>query len=313
VILSKARRFKYPLQYTKHRLVINAVIIGVLALAALCAFGWVQYYQVQNTGPIAYRFSKYLRIPVAEVDGAGVLYSDYLMQYRSNIRAIERQEGKLGSSEDDQRKVNYYKRMALDNSITNAYAMKLAHEYKIKITSERINEVYVQYMEASGRKITNSSFEKMIEDNFGLTKSEYMRMFIEIPLICKEVSAKIDIKAKELVDEVESKIASSGGDFESISKEYTGRVTLESSGGLVDSQNFDGGRAAEASRMQVGEISKPFISTSGKNYYIVKAVAKDGDRVEYVSLSIPLTELKNRVEQLKKDGKVKEYIKVENE
>ncbi|MDR1033004.1 MAG: SurA N-terminal domain-containing protein [Candidatus Nomurabacteria bacterium] len=313
VILSKARRFKYPLQYTKHKLVINAAIIGIFALAAVCVFGWAQYYQVQNTSSIAYRFSKYLRIPVAEVDGKNVLYSDYLMQYRSNIRAIERQEGKLSNSDDDRRKIDYYKRMALDNSIINTYAMKLADEYDITITRESINDAYQQYMTAGDSKITESGFEKMIEDNFGLTKSEYTRMFIEIPLIRKEVSTRVDLKAKNLVGLVEKEIAANGGDFDSIAKSHAGKVMLEPSGGLVDAQNFDGGRAAKAYALKVGEVSKPFLSTSGDNYYIVKVIAKEEGRVEYSSLGVPLSELKDRVAQLKKDDKVKEYIKLENE
>ncbi|MDR0397714.1 MAG: SurA N-terminal domain-containing protein [Candidatus Nomurabacteria bacterium] len=312
VVLAKGRKFKYPLQYTKHKLVINAVIIGILALVAMCTFGWVQYYKVQNTGPIAYRFSKYLRIPVAEIDGKNVLYSDYLMQYRSNIRAIERQEGKLGSSDDDKRKIVYYKHMALDNSIINAYAMKLADEYKIKITGDRINEVYEQYMKAGDSKITASGFERMIEDNFGLTKSEYIRMFIEIPLIRKEVSVKIDSAAKELSDAVDKSVKANNGDIDAVAKDHQGKITLESSGGLVDSDNFDGGRATMASSMKVGEISKPFLSTSGDSYYIVKLLDKNDSQVEYTSLSIPLTALKKRVDELKKDGKVKEYIKLEN-
>ncbi|MDR1032723.1 MAG: SurA N-terminal domain-containing protein [Candidatus Nomurabacteria bacterium] len=313
VVLAKGRKFKYPLQYTKYKLVINAVIIGILALAAVCAFGWVQYYKVQNTGPIAYRFSKYLRIPVAEADGKNVLYSDYLMQYRSNIRAIERQEGKLGNSDNDKRKIAYYKRMALDNSITNTYAMKLADEYSIKVTSDHINEVYAQYMKAGDSKITASGFEKMIEDNFGLTKSEYIRMFIEIPLIRREVSIKIDSAAKGLSDSVEKSVKSNKGDLDAVAKEYAGKIMLEMSSGLVDASNFDGGRAAMASSMKVGEISRPFLSTSGDSYYIVKVTNKKDSQVEYASLVVPLTALNEQVEKLKKDGKVKEYIKLENE
>ena len=313
VILSKGRRFKYPLQYTKHKVVINTVIITILALTATTFFTWFQYYKLQNTGPIAYRFSKYLRIPVAEIDDSKVLYSDYLMQYRSNVRAIERQEGKLSDSEDSQRKTNYYKRMALDNSIINTYAMRLADEQGVKITKERIDETYKQYMTAGGNKITESGFEKMIEDNFGLTKSEYIRMFIEIPLIRKDVSTKIDIKAKELVDDVSKKLVANGGNFDSVIQEYANSVMLEPSGGLVDTQNFDGGRAAKAGNMLVNEVSEPFISTSGDSYYIIKLIAKNGSKVEYTSLNIPLTELKNRVEKLKKEEKVKEYINISEE
>ncbi|MDR0591325.1 MAG: SurA N-terminal domain-containing protein [Candidatus Nomurabacteria bacterium] len=313
VILSKGRKFKYPLQYAKHKLVINTIIIGVLAIGAACVIGWVQYYKLQNTGTVAYRFSKYLRLPVAEVDGQTVLYSDYLMQYRSNTIAIERQEGKLSNKDDAERQINYYKRMAMDNSILNAYAIKLAKEYDIEVNRGRIDKVYGQHVASGDNKVTESGFEKLIEDNFGLSIDEYRRMFIELPLLRQDVSVRIDTKAKELVKEVESALSKNGGNFENVAKRFSDKVFLEPSGGLVSVQNFDGGRAAEADKLKVGGISKPFLSTSGDGYYIVKLLKKEDRKVEYASLRIPLTELKNRIEQLKKDGKIKEYITIKNE
>lgn len=40
-VLSRGRKFKYPMQYAKHRLVIQTVIIAVVAIVAMVAVGWL--------------------------------------------------------------------------------------------------------------------------------------------------------------------------------------------------------------------------------------------------------------------------------
>ena len=62
-ILAKGKKFKYPFQYAKHRLVINTILIAVVALGTFVVIGWVQLYKAQNTGEVAYRFTKVLKLP----------------------------------------------------------------------------------------------------------------------------------------------------------------------------------------------------------------------------------------------------------
>src|SRR5680860_1406687 len=87
-ILAGGRRFKYPIQYTRHKLVINAIAISVAALIIVVIIGWWQLYPMQNTSDFMYRITKVIPIPVATVDGQPVLYSDYLMKYRSSINSV---------------------------------------------------------------------------------------------------------------------------------------------------------------------------------------------------------------------------------
>src|SRR5680860_1627910 len=73
-ILAGGRRFKYPIQYTRHKLVINAITISIAALIIVIIIGWWQLYPMQNTSEFMYRITKVVPIPVAVVDGQPVLY-----------------------------------------------------------------------------------------------------------------------------------------------------------------------------------------------------------------------------------------------
>ena len=65
-ILAGGRRFKYPMQYARHRLVIITIIISVVAVVAIALTTWWQLYPVQNTSTFFYRITRVLPLPVLD-------------------------------------------------------------------------------------------------------------------------------------------------------------------------------------------------------------------------------------------------------
>jgi hypothetical protein len=75
--------------------------------------------------------------------------------------------------------------------------------------------------------------------------------------------------------------------------------------------NIDGGRSTMALTLEKGKTSNRFVSTSGDGYYFVTLIDKTESTVNYNSLFIPFTELKTRLEKMRKEGKVEELITLE--
>lgn len=310
-VISRGKKFKYPFQYAKHRLVIITVIIGVVALAAFSVIGWLQLYQFQNMSDIVYRFTKVIPMPVADVDGTHVRYSDYLMLYRSSVQAIENQQGKLTDSDEDTLIKNQYKRQALDSATQYAYALKLADDLDIKITDEQIDEVAREHRTVDGVERSDSAFEEIIFHNFGLSVSEYKRLLM-LSLTKKEVSEKIDSNAAELSGEVKELIGSKNNDLAAVAEELgNDKVMFEETGGMVDSMNLDGGRSTVAATLEKGEVSERFVSKNGDGYYFVKLIDKTESQVNYVSIFVRFTEFDKRIRSFSEENKIKEYIKVD--
>ena len=57
-ILASGRKFKYPVQYTKRRLITNALIIGALALVIFCGVTYWALYSVKTTSTFFYRLTQ---------------------------------------------------------------------------------------------------------------------------------------------------------------------------------------------------------------------------------------------------------------
>ncbi|MBO7664383.1 SurA N-terminal domain-containing protein [Candidatus Saccharibacteria bacterium] len=310
-VLAQGRKFKYPLQYTKHRVVVNTVLIGIIITALLAVGGWLALYKFQMTDELLYRATTIVPVSVASVDGEKVRFSDYLMLYRSSLVSVEQQSGKLGNDVDADYVRKKYKRIALTNAEQYAYAAKLARENDVMVTDEEIVNEFNRHRQVGSIDRSEESFLKVLRDNFGLSKGEYERM-IKLNLTKAKVMAKIDDDANAVAGEVERLLAANGGDYKGVYDQLGGKIVYEETGGLVDGKNIDGGRAMEAAKLEAGGQSGRFISINGDGYYFVKLVNKTDTEVNFVSIFVPFRKFDELFAKLKEENKNSESIELED-
>ncbi len=308
-VLAQGRKFKYPLQWTKHRIVINTILIAFVMIALVITGIWLGLYKFNMTDDFLFRITEVVPLPVAQVDGGDTRFSDYLMFYRSSMTSIERQSG----SEFDEGSVEElraeYKRSALTEAEKYTYATKLANEQGIEVTDEEVAAEFDRHLKIGGVDRSVEGFEKIIKDNFGLDKSEYERM-LYLSLLKSKVEIKIDDNANKIAKQVEQILAESGNDYGKVAEQLGDKINYQETGGLVDNRNIDGGRASEAMKLEPGESSGKFISINGDGYYFVKLIKKTDNQVDFVSIKVPFTEFDQRFTTLQDEGKISEYISI---
>lgn len=311
-ILAGGRRFKYPVQYAKHRLVINTIVISLIALIAIILLIWWQLYPQQNTSTFFYRITRAVPLPVATVDGQDVRYSDYLVGFRSQEHYLQAKEGIDLYTKENKSQLDWIKRQALNDAIADSYAAKLAKESGVSVTDAQIDEAIKRQRQSREGVTSQETYDAIVMDHFNWTPEE-AREVTAHKLLHQEVAYKIDTTATKLRDQVVSKLKSET-DFDKIAAAIPaveGAKVQSSVTPLVPSNNQDGGLAERAAKLQVGQVSEAFRSTTGDGYYVVKLLQKDNNgRVSYGSLKVPLTVFNKRLEQVKKTDKIKEYISV---
>ncbi len=308
-VLATGRKFKYPLQWTKHRIVVNTVLIGAVVLAVLIAGVWLALYRLNMTDDLLFRLTKIFPAPVAYVDSSDVRFSDYLMLYRSSMTSLERQsttQFEEGSIEEVR---NEYKRAALTNAELYSFATKIAKEKDITVSNDEIQAELQRHVKIGGVDRSEESFLKIVSENFGLNRDEYERM-IYLSLIKAKVATSVDSKANQLAEQVESILSSHDYDYMAVVEELGNNIIYEETGGLVGSTNIDGGRATEAMKLEPGQSSKRFISMNGDGYYYVKLIKKTETEAQFVSIKIPFTELDVQFAKLQEEGKINELIEI---
>ena len=304
-VLAHGRKFKYPLQYAKHKLIINTLIVAIIAIVLMVVAGWAMLYKLQDTGDMIYRVTQVLPVPVAEVDGMDVRYSDYLMIYRSNLMTAEQQGGQLGTGEDADSVRQMYKQAALYSAVEYTYAVKLGQELGVTVSEAEIDKAFEEHRKVGGVERSEEGFLKILRDNFGMNKSEYRRM-LYLLLMKSKVSQKVDEAANTQAAEVERILAESDNDLHKAADEVG--AEYQETGRLVDNMNVDGGRSNVAMTLESGQVSERFLSSNGDGYYYVKLIDKTTSEVNYASLKINFTQFDMMMAELYAHDKVESYI-----
>jgi len=311
-ILAGGRRFKYPVQYARHKLVINAIIITVATLLILVGVGYWQLYSAQNTSDFIYRVTRVLPLPVAVIDGQPVRYSDYLMKYRSSIHYLQDKERVNLKTEDGKRQSDFVKQQAMEDALADAYAIKLAKENNVTVSAAELETYLKQQRSSSDGDVSEATYDAVILDYYGWSPEEY-RHAMETKLLRQKVTYEVDQKAKSVAEDIGKRITAGSLDMKVIADEVTKASNTQvvyGALGFVPKSNQDGGLAAAASKLQKGQISSIIKSATGEGYYYVKLVDINDTQVNYEYVHVPLTAFSRQLDAAKDNKKVTEYIKV---
>lgn len=310
-ILAGGRRFKYPIQYARHRLVFNAIMISIVAVVILVVIGWWQLYPAQNASVFMYKVTKVVPVPVASVDGQMVPYSDYLMKYLSSVHYLEQKEQISLKTDDGKRQINFIKQQAMQDSIADAYARKLAVKNKVTVSDAELESLLIQQRQSSDGEVSEQTSDAVVLDYYGWTPDEY-RYATKSTLLRQEVSYAIDDIATEQVKKIGSQLKVAGADLQAVTTldNKDGMKVAYGVSGWVPKTNQDGGLATAASKLQKSQTSSVIKSTTGDGYYFVKLLDSDASRVNYEYIQVPLTVFKDKLTRLMANGGIQEYISI---
>ena len=300
-VLAAGRKHKYPIQYTKRRLVWITMFVSVAILAIFVGLGWAQLYLWKDTSDIAYRITKILPLPVANIDGENANYSDYLLYHRSSLAVLQTQ----GQS-DQKDKVKFYQNQSINKALEVAYAKRLARENNITVDDNKVQDLIKKQQESS--KLSQSAYESVVKDNLHWSMDE-LKIAMKYTLLKQEVSFKIDKTADDLVSTIQNKVKS-GKSLKDIADEMGNKVQPVFNLS-VSTDNSDGGLTKSATLLAKGKISEPLKTLAGDGYYFVILNSFEDNTVNYSYVKVPLTEFNNRFNYLKNNNKVKYFISID--
>lgn len=324
-ILAKGRKLKYPIQYSKKRLIVISIVVVV---AAVTTFGlWLNnaLYKQQQTGDFFFSVTKILPLNVASVDGQPVRYQDYLRRLRADVHYYLNHEHRSFNSDEGEVELNYHKRKDLDVAEKAAYVEYLAEQNDISVSMDEVDAEIAAMREANGE--TEEGLISTLESYYGWSMSDY-RLTTHDQMLEQAVSYAIDNEAKETADEVLEQLQA-GADFSVVAGNGTSGDTTQQTGSVSSAQtlpNVQNGGTITAkttdqdptgvvqavSKLSVGELTEVgrMRSNNTNYYYIARLDAKDGEDIQYSLILIKLTKLDDDFAKLRADGKIEEYISV---
>jgi parvulin-like peptidyl-prolyl isomerase len=81
-VLRGARKYKYPLQHSKHAIVITSTTLLIMAVVGFFIYATLSLYKFQSSSAFMYRVTQVLPFPVARAGSHFVSYENYLFELR---------------------------------------------------------------------------------------------------------------------------------------------------------------------------------------------------------------------------------------
>src|SRR5688572_10428868 len=116
-VLSSARKYIYPLQHSKHRVVIISISLLVAVIVGFFTYCLLALYKFQSSNTFIYRISQIIPFPVANAGGRMVAYENYLFELRHYIHYYQTQQKVDFSSESGKQQLAEFRKRAMDRVV----------------------------------------------------------------------------------------------------------------------------------------------------------------------------------------------------
>lgn len=311
-VLSTARKYIYPLQHSKHKIVLISTALFIIALIVFITSTVLALYRFQSTSTFVYRVTQVVPFPVAKVGNKFVAYEDYLFELRRYMHYYETQQQLDFNTESGQQQLAETKKRMLDKVVNNVYTKELAKKHKISVSNrevdDQINILRTQNRLGGSDKV----FEDVLKDFWGWSVDDFKRSLKQELLEQKVLSAldtETHARAQAALNELKA-----GADFAAVAKKYSEDTATKDNGGefgfVVDRTNRDLSAQTTTALFQLQPSQYSEIINTGYSLEIVKNIEVTGDKIRGAHIIFNFKDINFYLNELKEQQKTRAYIRL---
>ena len=314
-ILSGARKYIYPLQHSKHKIVIWTASIVTTVVAVFVLSTVLFLYRAQATSEFMYQITKVLPFPIARTGGTFVAYENYLFELRHYIHYYETQQKLSFESDAGKDQLAAYKKRALDDVVNQAYIKILAKENNVSVSSTEVDDQIRIAREQKRLGSSDDVLEDVLREYWNWSITDFRRS-LENELLIQKVTRALDPDTEQRAKEAYTKLVA-GEDFASVAKTYSDEEVTKDIGGEfgeVDATNRNVSQQTVDAllKLQEGQNSEVIIVPYENGYAleIVKNLEKKGNGARGAHIIFKLKDLAPVINDMKESRPYKLYIKL---
>jgi hypothetical protein len=315
-VLKGARKYIYPLQQSKHRIIVitaSVMVAAIIGLLVYCSLALYKFYQY-NT--FLYRVTQVVPFPVAKAGSHYVDYENYLFELRHYVHYYETQQQRNFAGADHQQLVQFRKQ-ALDNVINDAYVKQLASQHGIGVSNKEVNlrldEVRAQNRLGGNDKV----FADVLRSYWGWSINDFKRS-LKTQILAEKVAAALDNADNQKAVSAYSQ-AKAGADFATLAKQMSDDPSAKTNGGdygfpiVKTNPNLPPEVITALFNLKNGEVSKiilasPVLASQGPSLQVVKITGISGNTVTAQHIVINLKDISGDIKQLRTKKPSHSYI-----
>ncbi len=309
--LDDAKKFKYPLKHSKHKIAIISSALVMITLLLLSAFSYSLLYKQQSIGDFAYRISRIAPAPVAKVGGSWVSFEKYLFEVRQNAHYLINQENVDFETPEGREALKNLKKASLNRVKENEVVRQLAVLNGVAVSDEEINRHLDTIRETSGVGQDDKTLEGTLRDFYGWGINDLKRV-IEGQLLRQKVLGVLDTDTRSEIETLHVVITGGEKTFEAAVAKYSeDALTNEKKGvlGVITRDEKDLPRSLidAAFALADGEVSAVVETTFG--LHIVKRLGSEGeDKINVAHILIKWENLQVFIDSHKEGLKIRSFI-----
>jgi len=278
-VLAGARKFIYPLQHSKHKIVrISIAIFAVVIIGFFLSIS-LSLYKFQSTSGFVYNVTKIVPFPVAKAGPSWVSYESYLFELRRNLHYYQTQQPQaVLTGNEGKQQIKRLKQQAMSQVIQDAYVKQLASQYHVSVSNQAVdNEVALVRSE---NRLGNSDrvFREVLNEFWGWSESDFKRE-LKQELLQQAVVAKLDTATNDRANSALKQLEK-GADFANVAKQMSDDLNTKSDGGkyaaaiTINDSDLSPILTHEIFKLKAGQISG--LINTGYTLDIIKVLDVNG-------------------------------------
>lgn len=311
-VLSSARKYIYPLQHSKRRVVKISVGLLLLVLAGFFVFCTVSLYKFQATNSFMYDVTKIVPFPVAKAGDKWISYESYLFELRRNMHYYQTQQQADFTTKDGQEQLKRLKQQAMAQVVQDAYAKQLASRHGVSVSNQAVEDQLAVVRSESLLGNNERVFRDVLNEFWGWKEGDFKRK-LKQQLLTQAVVAKLDTATKERADSTLQQLRG-GADFGQVATRVSDDITTKQAGGqypnpiAVNDKEVPPAITTAAFKLKPGEISN--VINTGYSLEILKVTENNGSQVRLSHIQFNFKPIDEFIKPLQKQAPSHAYIKV---
>ena len=280
-VLSGARKYIYPLQHSKHRIVVISTTLLISAVIIFFAYCWVALYKLQSTSTFVYGITEVIPFPVAKIGSHYIPYESYLFELRRYVHYYETQQRVDFHSSAGQQQLVQLKRRAMNQVLTNAYVSEIAKRHNVTVSDRELNTEIALVRSQNRLGGGDQVFRTVLQEFWGWSEADFKRELRQ-QLLEQKLIDTLDTGTHQRAEQALQQLQG-GADFAVLAKQVSDDQATKENGGAF------GVPISRSSRDIAPQISEALFSlepgqhsaiiNTGYSLEIVKLLEKTGDKV----------------------------------
>jgi hypothetical protein len=311
-ILKGGRKYRYPLEHSKHKIVVVSTALLTLGIIAFVVSTCLSLYRYHSTSLFMYRVTQVVPFPVAKAGKNWVSYESYLFELRRYVHYYETQQKVDFTSESGKLQLAMYRPKAMEQVVNDAYVKELAHKNGVTVSDRDVEDAITMLRIENQLGGNNKELASVTKKFFGWSLND-LRRELKQELLAQKLAATLDKAAFAQAEQILAQLRT-GSDFVALAAQVSDDATTKANGGqytdaaiTLNSQEVPPVVVRALATLKPGELSN--VITTPTAFEIVKLLSVEDGKYKAAHIQVQFKDIKIYIDPLKKSEPPQYFIK----